>query len=482
MPVDTKHPQYQRMENIWKKARDVIAGQEAIHQAGELYLPKLSGQKDQDYKNYLRRALFYNATQRTLDAMSGLLFRKDPKVQVPRPMEPWLDNIDLNGNSLQTFAETTADEVLSVGRYGVLVDHPVRTEEVVSAADAERVGFRPFLTGYKAEDIINWNTVVINNKKILNLVVLTETVTVTNKADEFDHEYVTKYRVLDLDEEGFYRQRIYIEDTSGVNVQEKIIRQEGEDIYPTRNGEKMRAIPFLIISSKDADFDVVKPPMLDLINVNVSHYKTSADLEHGAHFTGLPTVITTGHTLEDGKKLKIGSASAWVFPEPEANAFFLEFKGEGLEALEKRMDVKQQQMATLGARLLADESAMAETAEAHIIKRQGENSALCTIATNVSHGIQVGLKVMAEWVNLPSEDIVYQINKDFLPSTMEPAMILALLQSVQSGSLSFSEFVRNLQQGEIISADKTPEDIMAEIDASGLGGQGLGGLTEEDEI
>jgi len=125
MPVDTKHQSYEDNCSIWQKCRDVVAGQEAIHTAGKLYLPMLSGQTDDEYDAYKARAMFYNATQRTVDAMSGLLFRKEPKIEVPAGMDEWLKNIDLNGNSLNTFVEKTADDVLTISRFGILVEHPI---------------------------------------------------------------------------------------------------------------------------------------------------------------------------------------------------------------------------------------------------------------------------------------------------------------------------------------------------------------------
>lgn len=463
MPVDTQHEEYDLNKKIWSKCRDVVSGQEQIHLSGEVYLPKLTGQTKKEYDAYVSRALFYNATQRTVDAMAGLLFRKDPVQANPLGIDPLLQNIDLKGNTLNVFVEDIADEVLAVGRFGLLVEHPEFVEGVISKADAESNNVRPFFVKYLAEDIINWETTTINNEKKLSRVVLREHDTVVSPVDEFETESILQYRVLDLDE-GKYRQRIYQDDGTGKKQYTLV-----EEKYPIMDNAYMNEIPFIPISSKGNEIGCTKSPIIDLVNVNISHYRTTADLEHGAHFTGLPTPVVTGHTAEeDDDPLYIGSTKAWVFTEPDAQASFLEFNGSGLDALEKRLEKKENQMATLGARMLASEKAAAETAETHLIKRQGENSALASIAQSISDGVLKALAILAKWSGNDGE-VDYRINKDFIPTKMSSQDLVAVLGAWQSGAIAYSDLVENLQRGEIVDTERTPEEIKSEIDLDGPG-------------
>jgi hypothetical protein len=470
MAVNVTRPDYNYQLPIWNKCRHVIEGQERMHVEGELYLPRLSGQSDDDYNAYVERALFYNATSRTVDAMTGLLFRKPPVMTVPKGMEPWLENIDMNGNSLMSFVEDLADEILEVGRFGLLVEHPevnvIDNSIEITQAEAEQQNLRPFFAKYAAECIINWKVTTVNNRKTLSMVVLKEIY--EEAIDEFEVSDDYQYRVLDIEPtSGNYRQRIF----RATDEDEKNLVQIEPDKFPMKNGAPMKYIPFFIVGPKGLCYDIEKPPILDLVNVNVSHYKTTADLEHGAHFTGLPTAVVIGHSMGEGDDpLKIGSAAAWVFSEPDADAKYLEFTGAGLEALEKRIDKKENQMATLGARMLASEKAAAETAETHTIKRQGENSALASIAHSIDAIIVKALTIMSEWSGIPGE-ISYKINKDFIPTKMGAQELLALFQVYQGGGMAFSDFIENLQKGEIINSEKTSEQIKEEIDLTGpIGG------------
>jgi len=56
----------------WLRARDVIAGEDAVKLGGIKYLPRLDSQSDDDYLGYKSRACFFNATSRTCDGFLGL--------------------------------------------------------------------------------------------------------------------------------------------------------------------------------------------------------------------------------------------------------------------------------------------------------------------------------------------------------------------------------------------------------------------------
>ena len=60
--MNSTHFEYEASLAGWSRARDVIAGEDAVKAAGELYLPRLDMQRDADYAAYLMHTSFYNAT------------------------------------------------------------------------------------------------------------------------------------------------------------------------------------------------------------------------------------------------------------------------------------------------------------------------------------------------------------------------------------------------------------------------------------
>ena len=469
MAVNTPHIEYSKYIGQWVKLRDTAEGQEAIHAKTTEYLPKLGGQDDEEYNAYLTRALFYEATGRTIDGLSGMIFRKPPTKDLPTGLEKFSGNITLDGLSLQEFAEDIVDDGLTVGRAGILVDHPTVEDAALTVAEAEAGNIRPFLKKYKAEAIINWKVRGVANSQILVEVRLAETEEIPGL--EFESETVMQIRVLDFNDAGQYRQRVYRK-VEGDNKKDEWI-QFGPDIIPLMNNKALDFIPFVFVGVKNSSADVEKPPLIGLANVNISHYKTTADLEHGAHFTALPTAVVTGAavqtddsgTPEEGEDYKIGSATAWVFTDPDTKAFFLEFKGQGLSSLENRATVKEQYMASLGARMLSPDKKTAETAETAQIHRLGENSVLASLSQSISASLEKALEIFNMWLGAEG-DIVYQLNKDFIAISMTAGKLKELVAAWQAGSMAYADLLENLKKGEIINEERTEEEIRSEIETS----------------
>jgi hypothetical protein len=453
--IDQRNHEAEEMLPIWQKCEDCREGQTAIHKAGELYLPRLSGQDDKEYSAYKRRAVFYGAMSRTVDAFQGMVMRVPPNIDKPNPL---LDDVDAAGNSLYEFADDLLEDALVKNFGGILVEHTPQREGVRTAADAMAAGLRPYLTRFSAGNIINWK----KSKGIFSQVILKECESVS--VSEFESKERHFYRVLDIDAAGFYRQRKFIQ--SEKDKQQFI--QEGDDIYPTKGNAKLTMIPFYFIGDVEC-----LPPFIDLVDLNISHYQSTADLENGAHFTGIPQPWIAGVQLDDGETLKVGGTSAWVFPDPQAKAEYLEFTGQGLATLEKRLETKEKQMAAIGARMLSD-TVTAETATGAGIRSSGEFSVLAQLAGNISKVLTRACSFMLEWAGASAVNI--KLNTDYLPAKMTPQELQALVGAWQSGAISSQTFFYNLQQGEIIAQDVDFDDEQENIQS---GGPALGLMTVE---
>ena len=454
MPVDQTHPQYRLWAPAWRKCRDVAQGQDRIHAAGTAYLPALSGQSPQEYAAYQGRALFYNATGRTIDGLSGLVFRKPPLVRAPEGMTAFLRDVDAAGLSLQGFAERLVEDLLQVGRAGILVDYSAGSSARLTARQARGLGRRVIWTAYGAEDIIDWRWELLWGARVLTQVRVRERLTLAGELDEFDRREEEQVRVLELVSDGegggrpYYRQRLFRRGRQGW--------QAVEEIVPRRQGAPLDFIPFVFVGPRDTTPGVDKPPLLDLVQVNLSHYTLMADYRHGLHFTGLPTPVVTGHHHDPSEgELKIGSGTAWVFGEPEARAFFLEFKGSGLGAMKAELEALESRMALLGSRALAPEKRAAETAEAAAIHRSGEQSLLASLATAVSLALERALEITRDWGGYGQGEVGVQLNTDYLAQPLDAAGLSALVKSLQAGALSWESFVYNLARGELLPPGRT---------------------------
>ena len=202
------------------------------------------------------------------------------------------------------------------------------------------------------------------------------------------------------------------------------------------------------------------PPLLNLADVNLSHYRTSADLEHGRHFTALPTPYVTGVDVDS--ELSIGAESAWVLPDSASRAGYLEFSGSGLAALDTAMEQKRSMMASLGAQLLEGQKNGVEATETVKLRQNSEASVLMRTVKSVEEALSKSLNMMSEWEGGP--EITVSLNTDFADSVIGSQDMVALMGLWQSGAISHESLLWNMKRGEVIPPDVSIEEERDRID------------------
>lgn len=436
-----------------------MAGEDAIKEHGEAYLPKPSGMDKTDYTGYLSRAQFFNAAGRTLDGLAGMVGRKPVIWKVPEGMEKYLDNVDGKGHSLDQFIQMCVKDTLTTGWGGVLVDMPSGGGGV-SQRDFEENGLYAYMIYYKAEDCANWRWQTDGRRQSLSFVILQESVDVDK--GNYASELKTYYRVCELGAGGNYRQTLYDDTMNPISETE-----------PKNSGGNFKNIPFAFLSTASGPDE---PLLNDLINVNLSHYKKSADAENCLHMAGIPTPYERGWTPEteidaNGNEyvkspMKLGGTQFLYFPAGTEQVAFLEYSGSGYNSIAKGMETDEERMAILGARIIAQQKKGVEAAETAKIHNAAENSVLAAFARSLSSIFSRLLWIYLEWSTgqkIPRDDVSVELNTDYDVSTMSPAELTALVSLWQSGGISHSTLFKNLKEGELVDADKSLDDELAEI-------------------
>lgn len=436
MGIDSQHPLYAANLERWKRCRDVYEGEDAVKLQAGKYLPRPSGLDDGEYKAYVHRALFYNATGRTIDGFVGAIARKDPTYEVPAQIQPVIDKSTADGLSLSELIKRICAEIILQGRGGILVDFN----------DAEQAAF---MTLYPAEAITNWAD---------DSVVLHETVYEPDPDVTFGVIEVEQFRQL-LMVDGVYTVTTWRKNLD-VNKPEAWIIY-GPVLTPTRRGQTINTMPFYWLSSLGKTSRIDKPPLLDLVSVSLSHYRNSADLEHGRHFTGLPTFYCTGISDTD-KPIMVGSLAAIQIADANAKVGYAEFSGQGLKSLEVALETKEHMMAVLGASVFNDGPKGVEAAETAKIRTSGETSLLSGVVTAVEETLKDALQRCAEWMSV-SGTVEITLNREFIDTTMDGPTLTGLVQAFQAGALSIPQFLWNLQQGDLLAPDTDLDEEAVQV-------------------
>ncbi|MGB3988622.1 MAG: DUF4055 domain-containing protein, partial [Minisyncoccales bacterium] len=378
LSVDNKSQSYSSMYQDWKMINDIMAGDRAIKKAGESYIPKLEGQQINQYDAYLSRGVFFNAFARTVQGLTGAITRKSAVVEVPEKLNPVLDSFTQDGSPLDKTIRSITQTILSKGYCGILAD--------LGENDT------PYVSIYQPLDIINFKTIKVNGKMTLRMLVLKERVEVENPLNPFESNITDQIRVLFLDDTGWLTINLYQFETGIKGASSKWIQvpiNEEFDYQPSViGGAKLDYIPFTFFGSEETSYSPQKPPLLDLAYLNIKHWQVNVDYYYALHICALPTPWAAGFTQEEGKNLRIGPGTAWVSSEPEAKCGFLEFTGQGLQAIENALSNLEKQMAVIGARLLEEQKKGVETAESMEIRAGGDTANLASISLSIERGFK----------------------------------------------------------------------------------------------
>lgn len=458
MPVDTQHRDYAATAPKWQRCRDTYNGTDAVKGRASTYLPILEGMDATNgtaYLGYIGRALFYPAMARTVTGLAGLLFAKPPTVlNVPTRNETEFNDVTLTGISLGAYGLDMGIEGLVTGRSGTLIDMP----------ENPAAGARPYWVSYNAEQIVNWSVQRVNGTQMLTRVVLFETVEIAGE-DEFTPKIQKRYRVLELKQDGSSDALVYTVTIWTQSSTDEAVFDKGTQRIPLRRGAPLPFIPFSFCNARNITPDVDHPPLVDLADVNLSHYRTSADHEHGAHFTALPTPYITGHKMEAGEKLTIGSGNAWVLSE-KATAGMLEFSGAGLGSLSNLKEEKRNLMTSLGARMLEAPRNTSEAAQTVRLRHAGEASAMSVLADAIGQSMTQSVRWHLYWGGLETaatDKITVKLNPEIMEE-LSAEEITMLVDTWQKKGISKETLYYNLTWGEWTRPGVTFEQEEAAIE------------------
>jgi hypothetical protein len=431
--VRVPHPSYKDAYHSIISARDCYLGERAVKARADFYLPRLSGQKMDEYYAYKMRATFYSIVGRTIGALTGLAIQGDVAV---KGNEETTKQMKDNEHGMQLFEATlmAVSEILLQGRIGILIDSPMQSSTVG-------------LYGYISDDIINWETDASGQ---YTMVVLHEQREVKDPTNPFKKDLEDQYRVLQL-VGGVYTVTVYGKDGGEIIFAQQV---------PTFNGQPLNYIPFYTAMPDGVRSGVAKSPMEDMVAINLSHYRTSADLEHGRHFVGLPTPVITGAEVQG--KMRIGGSQAWVLPDKDAKAYYLEFKGDGLKSLESALKEKEGQLSSLSSSIISRSVKGSESPDAIRMRMSSETASLYSVVKTVQTLLTKAYNIKSA-LEGNAEDIELIFPTQFVSGNLTADELEKMSKIYLSGGMTVTDYVNALRRGGALSASRTDDEVKSEL-------------------
>jgi hypothetical protein len=205
-------PAYVRMSPYWQLVEDVRGGTIPIRQKRTFYLPRFEAETIQDWQARVNMTFVADHYATTIIEHVGLVFAVPPKLgdDVPPNIRTLTEDIDGEGNHLDVFAQTAFDAALHQGHCVLFTDFPNAEQDKklswtpppgysqsLTANEAKAMQARPYVTLYKASDVLSWRTVTVGGVRVLVQIVFRETT--TEAAGEFGTQACTRYREIRQD-------------------------------------------------------------------------------------------------------------------------------------------------------------------------------------------------------------------------------------------------------------------------------------------
>ena len=428
------HPKYKEFLPRWKEWRDACAGKDAIKAGRETYLPRLAEQTDVEYKTYIGLATYYNASGKTLDALSGALFFRPASISLP----PDLATLESGRKGITSQIKQAARELVVVGRCGVLAE--------VDTAGLPRVYL------YEAEHILNW---CLDEDCNLLWVILVEASSA--QKGEFEVEVKPRYRVLQL-QEGSYVQRVFEEVEK--DGKKQLMERLDLMVIPTdKAGVDLDFIPFVFIDYEGEDGEegeVGFSPISDLASVNVGHYQLGAELRHLLRLTACPMLVISGLNKKDQPDTLPVGGSTVIYTPADGSATWAEISGAGAGVLREELVRMEDQMSRLGVSALRAGKADAETADSIKLQQKGESSVLSTVADALENGFTRLAQMLGRWYGLDDKAIAaisIGTSKEFFDSSLSIPEAEFLFKLYLHGDIDLSDLLESLQGGGVLTQE-----------------------------
>ncbi|WP_337081290.1 DUF4055 domain-containing protein [Acinetobacter pittii] len=468
--VTFKHAEYVKNVGLWQKIDDVCDGEDAVKEQREKYLPKPNAhdktpENDAAYASYLTRAVFYEVTGTTLNSLVGAAFATDPSFKFTPELEHLERNANGAGLSAYQLAQTGIRHLLKHYRCALYVDYP----DVIPARNLKEhkeQNSYPMIHLLNAVDVINWDSMMVGNQKKLCLVVIREVVS-TRGSDGFSKEDREQFRVLRLepDDNGefAYSVQIYTKNDKGEY-------EGGPKKFPTdHSGKTWSYIPFTFVGAVDNSEEIKKPPLLALANLNLAHYRDSADFQESVFYMGQPQYYVSGvnwQWFDEAKARGIYVGAKVLLPLPENGKIGIEQANPNTLSREAMKD-KWNQMKELGARLIEKGSAAKTATEANNDDAV-QHSVLSLCVVNMNEALSLALRWCAKYVianvdALNKDDLMFEISQEFNKQGYLAELARQLFEAALQGRSSFKSWWEYNQTG--MFPKQTYEDELQNVEA-----------------
>lgn len=466
----------------WKKMDDVMAGEDRMRAAGQVYLPRKGEEEQKFYDERLEGSWWYPFTERVWNVMSGKPFVRPVLVQgkVDAKIEMFLENVNLIGDGIHSFSRELFRTVLKYGLAFILVDcQKLKLETLRNLRLDQEQNVRPYWVLIDPNNVIGFKTIVINGVLELQQVRIREKAFVPNPDDVWQDMEIDRIRVFDLvsisgevrnPDTGEMQSQVVdyevqfrvFEERQGGGDDSKmswVQMDSGKLLLP--NGQGMNRIPLVPVYGEKVGFCQGTPPLYKVAQLNIAHWQMWSEQNICERFIRVPLRVATGVQSDDF----VLGANRIAFIPAETKMEIIQGSEKAGEFGMKSLQALEHRMAMASMELYLRDRPGNVTATEKSIQSAKEDSQLGEIVRNVEQGLDLALIFTGRWMAIePDKTGQVSIHSDF-SSTPKQVENVSPLDMWQKGALSLRTFLGMTQRWDLLGDDVDIEDEIKAIAA-----------------
>lgn len=443
------------MYDYWKQVGDIVEGYKAIKKARDEYLPKFSGETDDDYENRIKTTKFTNIYRDVLEGLSCKPFEEpvqlvpsDDGGEVNETILEFCKDVDGQGNTLSTFSAVTFFNGINNAMDWIFVDFPdVPKESIKTLKDFKDAKLKPYWTHVLAKNVLEANMVSDGGEKVLKYVRIYEAAT------EEDEEAVREF--FRDDETGEVTWKLH---RANPNAKEQkdafILEREG-----TLTLKRIPLVPF-ITGRKDGEGFKLFPPMQDAADLQITLYNNESSLEFTKTMACYPMLAANGVSApkdKNGNPEKLGVGPMRVLYAPpngdgnHGSWAFIEPSAMSMEFMQKSIDKTKQDLRELGRQPLTALSTQLTTVTTSIAAGKAR-SAVSAWAYALKDALENALDLTLEFLSI-NYDPVVNVYTGFDNVSGDSTDLAELGKARERRDISRETYHSELKRRKVLSSD-----------------------------
>lgn len=441
--ISKKSKDYDDMMNYWQLVSDLVGGLNTMKAKTVEYLPKMPAEGDANYSFRLQIAKFTNVYRDIVETLSSKPFEIPIVVdEANTQLTDWCEDVDGSGNDLTTFAMDMFFNGINAAIDWIFVDYVATdTTKVISVADAEKIGNRPYWTHCLATNAWDVRTRVVAGKEQLFYFKM------------FEPGMPNHIRIMEIRESGEAWFEVWREDK---DKSEYVSINEG----PITIGV-VPMVPFTTGRRKGKSFRFY-PMLRDAADLQLFLYRKENDLNFAEVMGCFPMISASGVTPDRNadetiKPLPVGPMAVLYAPQSGRDGTpgtysLLEPAGSSFSQLSATIKTTVDQLRELGKMPLTAQTPGITVITSAIAGGKAK-TAIGACALNAENALENALHLTCKWMATDQNPKV-KINREFDDVDQSSETNKTMLTTMRkNGDLSQETYWEEMKEYGVLSDD-----------------------------